>query len=297
MGEGARQSADPQIRESLVRPLQGIGRGFRLDVGLPGDGQEFAPVGSCEIGNRNQLAFVPEQIIAEAGNVAHMDAAADDAPTFDEGIQGERHQRPDGGEDQRGVKWRRRLFLRASGPACAERAGMSLGRFVARAGKGIDFAPLPAADLREDVSGGAEIVEADPPGCAGAAQAAPADQPCTHQGGGGDGVGELIQREDIGRIGNDMAGEAAIASIAGEFRGVAQVLPQGAAIGTMPTCMSQPAEADTPTDQFGRDARPDQVDPANDLVAGNARALQIRQFAVNDMQIRAADRTSLDLDP
>ena len=150
-----------------------------------------------------------------------MYAAADDAPALHDRGQGQGDQRPDGSEDQRRIERLGWPFLGASRPARTERAGEGLGRFVTRAREGVDLAALPAADLREDVSGRTEAVETDPPGSARAAQAPPPNQSCAHQGCGSDGIGEFIQREDIGRFGNNVRGEAAIAGVAGEFRGIA----------------------------------------------------------------------------
>ena len=53
--------------------------------------------------------------------------------------------------------------IRAAGPHGAEPAREALRRFVAGAGEGVDFAAFAAADLGEDVRGGAEAVEADAP--------------------------------------------------------------------------------------------------------------------------------------
>ena len=61
--------------------------------------------------------------------------------------------------------------------------------------------------------------------------------------------------------------------------------------------MPQPAEADAPTNQFARNARSNQIDPADDFVTGHARTKQIGHFAIDNVQIRTADRASLDLDP
>jgi hypothetical protein len=61
--------------------------------------------------------------------------------------------------------------------------------------------------------------------------------------------------------------------------------------------MAEPRNADALTDAQSLDARSERVDSANDLVTGNDRHLRIGQFAIDDMQVRAADTASRDLHP
>ena len=63
-----------------------------------------------------------------------------------------------------------------AGPGRTHRAREVLGCRVAGAGEGEQLAALVARDLRHDVGGGAEAVDAEPAGVAGHAQRAPADQ-------------------------------------------------------------------------------------------------------------------------
>jgi hypothetical protein len=53
--------------------------------------------------------------------------------------------------------------------------------------------------------------------------------------------------------------------------------------------MAQPRNADTLTHAPPLYASPDHIDPADDLVARNDRHLRVRQLAIDDMQVRAAD--------
>ena len=73
------------------------------------------------------------------------------------------------------------VFVGAARPDRAEPAREALRRLVARPGEGEDLAALEAADLRQDMRGGAEAVEADPLARPRRFQAAPADQPGAQQ--------------------------------------------------------------------------------------------------------------------
>ena len=61
----------------------------------------------------------------------------------------------------------------------------------------------------------------------------------------------------------------------------------------MPAGLAEPGHADA---RPGReiDAIADRLDAADDLVAGNDRQLRIRQFAVDHVQVGAADAAGLD---
>src|SRR3546814_9460062 len=74
--------------------------------------------------------------------------------------------------------------------------------------EGIDFAPLPGDDLREDMRGRAKAVKSDAPAVACHSQRAPADQACAKQGGRlhigktrRQRKAEMRVRNDMGQIG------------------------------------------------------------------------------------------------
>ena len=128
-------------------------------------------------------------------------------------------------EDDRRVERLRRRLVRAAGPFRAELAREILRRAIAGPGEGIDALPLVAGDLRDDVGGGAEAVEAEPLG---------RRRPCGGRGGrsarrraavrlphrrsaraGGSKNGASATRE---------SGIAAVDVAAGEMRVVAEIL-------------------------------------------------------------------------
>ena len=90
-----------------------------------------------------------------------------------------------------------------------------------------------------------------------------------------------------------MGGEAAVPGVTGEQRRVAKVLARVEAIGAVAAGMAEPGHADARA-ELQTDAVAGRLDPADDLVAGDDRQLRVRQFAVDDMQIGAADAAGLD---
>ena len=60
--------------------------------------------------------------------------------------------------------------------------------------------------------------------------------------------------------------------------------------------MREPGDADPFADGEALDAGAELLDDADDLVAGNDRQPLVRQLAVDDMQIGAADAAGLDAD-
>src|SRR5262249_56050062 len=96
----------------------------------------------------------------------------------------------------------------------AERTCSALRRQVAYALEGVDPAALPGRDLRQDMGGGAEAIEAERPSLPRLAVAAPADQSGAHQRSDLGGVAALRKREAIARIGKRVSGAPALAAAA-----------------------------------------------------------------------------------
>jgi len=135
----------------------------------------------------------------------------------------------------------------------------TLGRDIDRSCEGTDRSSLPSRNLREDVSRGAEAVEAERLAVTGGQRGTPAGEPGAQQGSErhvGAGLGE---REGIARIGDRRGREATVARISGENRPIAKILHIAQAVGT------------------------------GAAVAGDDRHLWVGQLAIDDMQIRAAD--------
>jgi branched-chain amino acid aminotransferase len=136
----------------------------------------------------------------------------------------------------------------------------------------------------------------DPLPVAGHLQGAPADQPGAEQRRRGHRVVKAIEREGIGRIGNDMGGKAPVAGEAGELRRVAKVLVTLGAIGTVAAGMAQPRNADASADVEAVHVGAERVDAADDLVARHDGQRAAGKLAIDDMKIGAADGAGLDPD-
>src|SRR5262249_17875050 len=154
--------------------------------------------------------------------------------------------------------------------------------------EGVDAPALPCRHLGQDVGGGAKAVEAERASLTGHAVAAPADQPGTQERRLGGGVA-VRQREAVARIGDRVAGIAAIARIACTQRVIAKILPARDAILAAAAGVAEPRHANALADGKSQYVRPERGDAADDLVAGNDRQLWMRQFAVHHMQVGATD--------
>ena len=200
----------------------------------------------------------------------------------------------DRGEDQGGVELGGRGRVGVAGPGRTHRAGEVLGGRVAGAGEGEELAALVPGDLGHDVGGGAEAPDAEAAGVAGHAQGAQADQAGAQQRGGLGVVVAVGQGEAVGGVGDGELGVAAVQRVAGEARRVAQVLAAGAAVGAGAAGVAEPGDADAPADGERGGAGAAGQHLAHDLVAGDQGQLGMRQLAVDDVQVGAADRAGLD---
>jgi hypothetical protein len=70
---------------------------------------------------------------------------------------------------------------------------------------------------------------------------------------------------------------------------IAEILLAAYTIRTNATGAAQPRNANALTDAQPHDASSDGIDPPYDFVAGNDRYRGIGEFAIHDVQIRAAD--------
>ena len=78
---------------------------------------------------------------------------------------------------------------------------------------------------------------------------------------------------------------------------IAQIFPVHHAIGTDAAGVAEPRNADTLAHVQALDAGADCIDPAYDLVAWDNRHYRVRQLAIDNMQVGAADAAGGDLDP
>jgi hypothetical protein len=93
-------------------------------------------------------------------------------------------------------------------------------------------------------------------------------------------------------ISSSKFGVAAINGVTGKTRAVAKVFPIRATINALPVGPSKPRNANTVTNiKFRTDSFSDLFDTPNNLVTQYERQFGIRQFTINHVKIRPADRT------
>ena len=149
-------------------------------------------------------------------------------------------------------------------------------------------------DLRDDVRGGPEAVEADPPRVAGHPQRAVADE-ARAQPGREFLVREAVRkREAIARVGQRELRVAAVDRIAGEARRVAEIFASGDAVSALAARPREPRNADALADAEPRDVRAQRGDGAHDFMARDDGGARVRQLAVHDVQVGAADAARVD---
>ena len=90
-----------------------------------------------------------------------MNAGANDAPAFANRLERQGDEVPNGREDDRRIELLRRQLVGATCPSGPELPGEGLGGDVSRSGEGKYGSPLPNRDLRDDMSCGAEAIEAE----------------------------------------------------------------------------------------------------------------------------------------
>ena len=185
-----------------------------------------------QIGDRDDLPFLPQQAIGKARDVAHVDAARRPrgrpcAPPAAPPAQA----RPTGAK----------MIAQSSGsgggsseppaqPAPSLRAKSCAGD-IARPREGENVAALPAGDLRDDVRGGAEAVEAELSPLARDRAANASRSVRRTAAARSRRIAVRRQRKDETRVGDDMRRVAAVAGVAGEQRPIAQVLLSARAVG------------------------------------------------------------------
>src|SRR5262249_20950706 len=154
-------------------------------------------------------------------------------------------------------------------------------RLVARTHEGEDRAALVTRQLRDDVGGGAEAVEAEAPRIARPAQRAIADEAGAHERRRFHVAVAAADREAVARIRDRVAGIAAVDLISGEARLLAQVLAAAAAELANAASEAEPGHADALAHAEPVDVAAERGDGADDLVAGDERQLRLAQLAVD----------------
>src|SRR3546814_10583933 len=106
----------------------------------------------CSSDLRDDLAFTPQIGIGETGNIAHVNARAHHLAALADRLQRCGNEGADRREYDRGIQLFGRQVGRPARPAAPQRPRELLPALVAFLREGIDFAPLPGDDLREDRS-------------------------------------------------------------------------------------------------------------------------------------------------
>ena len=171
----------------------------------------------------------------------------------------------------------------------AEAPGEGLCGNISRPREGKHRSSLPLGDLRHDVGRGAKAIEPQLFASAGDHQRTPADQASAEQWGERHVTARFAERERITRVGDRRRRKTAVARVSGEERAIAEIFLSAHAIGADAAGVAEPRNADALAHAQPLDAGPDRIDPADDLVARDDRHLRVGQFAIDDMQIRAAD--------
>jgi hypothetical protein len=260
------------------------------------DREQLLSVAPRQVRNRADRAFSPEQLVGEGGDIAHVDAGADDRRPLRGGAQRRRDERPDRGEDDRCLEQLRRSLAGAPRPLCAERARERLSLLVAVAGEGEDAPALMHGDLADDVGRRAEAIEAEALRVPGEAQRPVPDHPGAEQ------RRDLLvrmglrKREGEALVGARQLGVAAVAVVPGEAGAVAEVLPPGQAIAAGAVRPAEPGNADPIALLEALRILSTTHDGADDLVPQDQRQLRLGQLAVHDVQVGAADAAGSDLD-
>ncbi len=253
-------------------------------------------VGAGEVGDRAQHALAPQEFVRKGRDLAHVDAAADHRAALAHRAQRHRHQAADRREQHGGVERLGRRLGGGSGPGAAEAEREGAARGVVGPGEGEDAPSLPDCQLRDQVCGGAETVDAEGARFAGEAQRAVADQPGAQQRRGVRVVEADGQGEGVRGVGEHQPGVAAVARVAVELRRVAQVLAPGGAMKAVAAGGAEPGHADAVAGAEALDAGADRGDAADHLVAEDQRQLRLGQVAVGHVQVGAANAAGGDLD-
>ncbi len=287
---GSRNQNRRALKGSFPKPLerhigfaQREGLYGRFERESRGQRQELLTVGTGEVGDRADGALAPEKLVWKLGNVAHVNAGADHPAAGADGGQGRRHQGAHGGEENRGIE---KVGRRLIGVACPHRAklpGEGLGLEITRSGKGEDPAALGAGDLGEEVRGGAKAVEAEIGSLACGTIGAIADEPRAKERRELYGGDLSRQWQAKTRVRERFLGVAAIHRIAGEARVLAEVFLAGLAVAAEPARLREPGNADPVAGTKSADRSTGLSDPANDLVTGGDRIVDVRQLAIEEV--------------
>src|SRR5512132_397245 len=210
-----------------------------------------------------------------------------DHPARGQSAERYQNERSYGREDDRRVELVGRRRVRVTGPLGTELACTLLTIAIARTREGEDTLTLMAGDLGDDVGRRAEAVQAEARSIAREPERSKADQPGTQERRRRDVVVGLRRCMAEPLVGDDVLGIAAVAVEAGELRVIAEVLAARAAVAALAVGPAEPGD----TDPLSAPLR-----PTHDLMPEHERQLRVRQLAVDDVKVRAADGAGADAD-
>ena len=155
---------------------------------------------------------------------------------------------------------------------------------------------MPAADLRDDMGGRAEAVDADRARVARPTRERQPIRPAQISGAAATGSRTAVEPKGIGGVGDNMGGEAAVARVAGEERLIDRFSRPREAIGAAPAGVAEPGDADPLADPRSRTPSPSASTMPRSRVPERSGSLG-RQVAVDDVQVGPANRAGLDPHP
>src|SRR5262245_24568748 len=273
--------------------------GLRLDRDLGRHTQKIQTVLPSIVGHAADDAFVVEELVINRRNLAHVNPSEGDAAAFLQNFQSRNHQLARGREDDHAVEFDRGLVIAAARPHRSEIESEAPMPRVASEGVNVD-SPMPR-DLDRDVRRRAESVKAQPlagarAGDARQPQRPKSDDPRAEQRRGLFIVENFGNRIDEIRRGDGVFGVTAVDQPSGECGILTKILFALAAVFAHAVSLMEPGNAHAVVDLESRHAFSDLRDAPDDLMAGNDGQNLWRQFALDDVQVGAADAADADFD-
>jgi hypothetical protein len=207
-----------------------------------------------------------------------------------------RHQRPDRRENDGRIEGFRRELVRASGPDDAQLPRQLLRGFIAGPCQCKYPAALGVRHLGKQVGRGSETVQTEAGCIAGGTIGAIADQAGAEQRRGLHIGITLRDRQAIASIGHGVLRKAALESVSGECRPIAEILRSCRAIPALPAGPAQPWHADTIALAKTRHAPARLNHAPDDFVARRDGIPDIRQLVIHQVQIRPANTAGENLE-
>src|SRR5437660_940543 len=228
-----------------------------------------------------------------------MDAGTHHASAGAHAPEGRGYQSAHRREQDRGIEPLAGALVGAAGPLRAELASEALAGGISGTSEGEHLDALRTRHLSEEMSRGAEAVEAEPARLAHRlteareAVSAIADEPRAKKRGELRGRPFGGERQAVALVGEHLLGVTAVPRVPGEARPLAQILAARAAIEAFAAGEGEPRHPHAIADAELAGLRAERRDGADDLVARRHRKGNCRQLAIEEMQVRAADATGL----